>query len=127
MDNSTGTSGKVVSQIISGSGAITINLGAGSGLATFSAINAFNSLSITGANNGDVDIASASGVKAATANLTGTGSVVVSSMETGGAFTLSAYLGNDGSTEEAMTLNTVTAAVLRSLLLVVQEPLQQVS
>lgn len=110
LDNSTGTSGKVVSQIISGSGAITINLGAGSGLATFSAINAFNSLSITGANNGDVDIASASGVKAATINLTGTGSVVVSSMETGGAFTLSAYLGNDGSTEEAMTLNTVTAS-----------------
>ena len=49
-------------------------------------------------------------MKAATINLTGTGSVVVSSMETGGAFTLSAYLGNDGSTEEAMTLNTVTAS-----------------
>jgi hypothetical protein len=110
LDNSTGTSGKVVSQIISGSGAITVNLGAGSGLATFSAINAFNTLSITGSNNGDVDIASASGVKAATINLTGTGSVVVSSMETGGAFTLSAYLGNDGSSEELMTLNTVSAS-----------------
>ena len=46
LDNSTGTSGKLF-QIISGSGALTINLGAGSGLATFSAINAFNSLSIT--------------------------------------------------------------------------------
>ena len=44
-------------------------------------------------------------MKAATINLTGTGSVV-SSMETGGAFTLSAYLGNDGSNEEAMTLTT---------------------
>ena len=109
LDNSTGTSGKVVSQIISGSGAITVNLGTGSGLATFSAINAFNTLSISGGNNGDFDIASAS-VKAATINLTGTGSVVVSSMETGRAFTLSAYLGNDGSNEEAMTLNTVSAS-----------------
>ena len=61
MDNSTGTSGKVVSQIISGSGAITVNLGTGSGLATFSAINAFNTLSISGGNNGDFDIASALG------------------------------------------------------------------
>ena len=53
----------------------------------------------------------------ATINLTGTGSVVVSSMETGGAFTLSAYLGNDGSNEEAMTLNTVTASGIAITLL----------
>ena len=127
LDNSTGTSGKVVSQIISGSGAITINLGAGSGLATFSAINAFNSLSITGANNGDVDIASASGVKAATINLTGTGSVVVSFHGDWQGIYLVCISGNDGSTEEAMTLNTVTASGIALLLLVVREPLQRVS
>ena len=63
----------------------------------------------------DISVQNISGVGATfTGNvnidLAGTGSVVVSALETDGSFTLSAYLGNDGSSEEAMSATTISAS-----------------
>jgi len=109
IDNSTGVNGAFGANSISASG-VTVNLGAGSGNATFSAISA-NSFTLSGTLRGDqLTLTSASVSAAVNINMAGTGSIAIGAIQSSAAVTISAYLGNDGTNEETFSADIISAS-----------------
>jgi len=109
IDNSSGLNGELGAQVISASG-VTVNLGAGSGNATFSSITA-NSFTLTGTMRGDTfTLTSASVSGAVNITMDGTGSIAIGAIQSSALVTINAHLGNDGSNNETFSADLISAS-----------------